>query len=283
MLRLLEGWPDLRRPFMVIALHGWIDAGSSAQLAAAALRQGWNLRRIAVFDSDEFLDYQHRRPQIRLDEDGRRRVEWQEVELLVGDAGVRDVVLLTGPEPARSWQTFIGTVIDAASRTRVQEVYALGGLPSATPHTRPVLVAATVTSKELAGRFDALLGSYDGPTGLQTALQVAFGTSGIPAISLWAQVPHYLAAMLWPGGSIALLRGLGACTDTEPQFGELLAANEERLRQVDEAVKERPDVQSLVRALEDGGEAMEVPSGDQLADEIERFLRERQTGDGSPA
>ena len=271
-VRPIDSWPELRAPFMVVALQGWVDAGSSAQLAAASLRQGWGLRRIALYDTDHYLDYQHRRPQIRLDEDSRRRIEWQEIEFLSGSSGPRDCILLTGPEPARHWRSFLDATVDVATRLRVQQIYMLGALPSPVPHSRPVPVAGTVSNDSLTGHFSTLLGSYEGPTGMQTALQVSMGGAGIPAESLWAQVPHYLAAMVWPGGAVSLLRKLGTETGTRPVIDDLVSADVERRRQVDEAITERPDVQALVSALEEGAQVEDVPSGDELADEIERFL-----------
>src|SRR5688500_14809009 len=142
----LGEWPRLRRPFLVVALQGWVDAGSSAQLAAATLRQGWGLALIARYGGDAFLDYQHRRPRLQLDEDGRRRVVWQEIEVLAGQAGPRDVILLTGPEPARQWRTFCELTVGMAKRLGVEQVFNLGGLPAPVPHTAPVPIAGTATS-----------------------------------------------------------------------------------------------------------------------------------------
>ena len=274
-------WPELRRPFLVVALQGWVDAGSSGQLASAALRGGWDMKRIALYDSDEFVDYQHRRPRIQLDEDGRRRVAWQEIELLAGDAGRRDALLLTGPEPARNWRTFIDETVALCQRFHVEQVFNLGGLPAAVPHTQPVPVAGTATTAELTEKFDRLLGSYEGPTGTQTALQVGMGDAGIAACTLWAQVPHYLSAMVWPGGALALLARLGADTNTLPPINDLVRADNERRAQVDAAVTERPDVQELVRALEGGDIVEDIPSGDDLAAEIERFLAQESGGESS--
>jgi proteasome assembly chaperone (PAC2) family protein len=282
-LRPLHGWPQLRRPFLVVTLQGWVDAGSAAQGASLAMIEGWDLPRVALSDGDYFVDYQHRRPRIRLDEDGRRRVEWQEIEVRAGSAGPRDVVVLTGPEPARHWHAFIESVIEMVRLLGVTDVFALGGLPAPVPHTQPVGVAATATTRELADGFDVLLGSYEGPTGVQTVLQVSLGEAGIPAMSLWAQVPHYLAAMDWPAASASLLRRLGKATGTSPPVDTLLAADRERRRLVDRAVAERPDLQALVRGLEGGQQATAVPSGDDLADEIERFLADRREDDpGQP-
>ena len=278
-LRAVDGWPELTAPFLVVALQGWVDAGSAAQVAAVSLREGWGLGRVAVFDADEFVDYQHRRPGIRLDPSGRRRIEWSEIEVLAGSTGERDVVLLTGPEPARSWRSFIAAVVEMAFRLGIQESYALGGLPAPAPHTRPVKVAGTASSKEQAARFDALLGSYEGPTGVQTALQVAFGDAGLPAVTLWAQIPHYLAATVWPGGALALLERLGSDTGTTPPLGDLLRVDQERKREVDAVIADRPDLLALVRALEEGDEPEKVPSGEDLAAEVERFLSEGADGD----
>jgi proteasome assembly chaperone (PAC2) family protein len=257
---------------MIVALRGWIDAGSAAQVAIVALKEEWPLRRIALFDSDAFLDYQHRRPGVRLDARRRRRIEWQEIEVLAGSAGPRDVVVLTGPEPARHWPSFVDAALDMGRRLGVVEVYALGGLPAPAPHTRPVQIVGSVSEPGLTERFDALLGSYEGPTGAQTVLQVAWGEAGIRAMTLWAQVPHYLSAMAWPGAAVALLEKLGSMTGTQLRLESLRAAERERRRQIDRAISERPEIRALVQAMEEGEPVEEIPSGDELAAEIERFL-----------
>lgn len=267
-----KDWPALEAPLMVVNLKGWVDAGSAGELTVGALRESWPLRRVAHFDGDEFLDYHHRRPLVRLDAQGRRYIEWQDIEVLAGRAGPRDLVLLTGPEPARAWPSFIECAVDVIQRLGIEQVVAVAGLPSPVPHTAPIQVAGTVSAPTLTDWFETLLGSYHGPTGMQTALQVACGEHDIPMVTCWAQVPHYLSAMAWPGAALALLRRIAERTGVEARVEALEKADRERRGQIDEAVRDRPDIQALVRALEQGVGIEDVPSGEDLAAEIERFL-----------
>jgi len=188
------------------------------------------------------------------------------------DAG-RDVVLVTGPEPSLRWPSLIAEIVVMARRLGIDAAYGLGALPAVTTHRRPISVLATVTDPEQVDELGAMRTDYQGATGLQTALQVALGEAGIPAVGLWAQVPHYVAGNLCPPAVSALLRRVNELAGVVVDVSELDAQTDTYVEKVEEGLAERPDVAELVRAIED--ESQNEVSGDALAAEIEKFLRDQ--------
>ena len=270
MLR-VDAVPHLHEAVLVVAFDGWVDAGAAGAGAAGLLDAQLEASRpFAVYELADLVDLQQTRPTVELVDGETRRVSWPEVRFVAGRAG-RDVVLCTGPEPSLRWPTFTADIVGLAARVGVSLGVMLGGMPAVVSHRRPVPVLATATSASLAQEAGAMRTDYQGPTGVQTVLQVALGEAGIPAVGLWAQVPHYVAGNPSPPAVRALLERLRDVAGIRVELGDLDAESEAYLDQVEESLAERPDVTDLVRAIE--AEADELPSGDDLASEIERFLR----------
>src|SRR5215208_5921003 len=269
--------PDgLRAPTLVCAFKGWNDAGESASSALTFLGAGLGAERFAVIDPEEFVDFQSTRPTVRLSGGEHRMIEWPDIE--VHEARVprapRDLIILSGPEPAYRWRTFCATVVELA--------VALGALLADVPHSRPVNVTAFATDESLVQRLALDPPSYEGPTGIVGVLHDACANAGMPSASLWAAVPHYVAVVPNPKGSLALLRRLESLIGITVDAAELEDAASEYERQVTRAVEMDPDVQSFVEKLERAADEEEgrpdpsqLPSGDVLAREFQRFLRQR--------
>jgi proteasome assembly chaperone (PAC2) family protein len=200
-----------------------------------------------------------------------REITWPSIELIAGNCG-RDLVLCVGPEPSLRWRAVLGELVDAVGRLRVARAFTLGGIPSVASHRRPVEVLATASSTDLAGEIGAWRNDYTGPTGAQSALQVLLGQSGVPTVALWAQVPHYVAAGPSPPAIRALLARLRELSGVQVDLSTLDEQAQSYVTRVEEGIAERPDVVEAIRQIESGTEEP-LPSGEELASEIERFLR----------
>jgi predicted ATP-grasp superfamily ATP-dependent carboligase len=270
---------------MVVGLEGWVDAGLGASAAIAELLDSSPTTLVASFDTELLIDQRARRPIARLEDGVTTELTWPTIRIVSGkDRAGADVVYLTGPEPDFRWPTFIRAVVRLAQDLKVRTVVGLGAFPAPTPHTRPVRLASTVPpqSVELAGRVGTVHGTLEVPAGVQAALEVSLGTAGIPVIGLWARVPHYVSAMPYPEASAVLIEGLSAVTGAVLDSSALRAAGEESRRQVDELIGANPDHLEMVRRLEAAldseevsplGLDVDVPSGDEIAAELEQFLR----------
>ncbi|MGH9031259.1 MAG: PAC2 family protein [Acidimicrobiia bacterium] len=268
----VERWPDLRAPVMVVALSGWVDAGLAGAGAIAVLaEQLESARRFGRLDLSDAVDLQQTRPTVKLVEGATREIAWPTVELVAGRAG-RDVVLCVGPEPSLRWREFTGRLVEAAERLGIERAVMLGGMPAVVSHRRPATVLATATSASVVQEAGTLRTDYTGPTGAQTVLQVALGDAGVPALGLWAQVPHYVSGNPSPPAIRALLARLRDVAGVQTELGELDAQVDDWVERVESGLAERPDVAELVQAIEAGAD--ELPTGDELASEIERFLRD---------
>jgi predicted ATP-grasp superfamily ATP-dependent carboligase len=271
----IDQWPDLHDPVLVVALSGWVDAGLAGAGAAAVL--GEQLDSASGFgrvDLTDLVDLQQTRPSVHLVDGATREITWPAVELTAGRAG-RDIVLCRGPEPSLQWRAFSQELVEMSKRLGVSMMVGLGGMPSLVSHRRPVPVLTTATSRSLAQEVGAWRADYTGPTGAQTALQVALGDAGIPGLGVWAQVPHYVSATPSPPAITALLSRVRELTGVETDLTALDGQVDEYLRRVEEGLSERPDVAEMVRNIEESEGSGEIPSGDELASEIERFLREQ--------
>jgi proteasome assembly chaperone (PAC2) family protein len=267
----VERWPQLRDPVMIVALAGWVDAGLAGMSAAGLLaEQLEGAARFASIDLGDALDLQQLRPTVELVDGTTRHIRWPTIDLVAGRAG-RDVVLVRGPEPALRWRTFIDEMVAVAQRLQVGRAVSLGGMPAAVSHRRPLRVLATATSRSLAQELGPLRGDYEGPTGAQTILQVALGEAGVPAASLWAQVPHYLAGVASPVAARALLERLRDVAGITVDLRPLDAQVDVYVRGVEETVEERPELAEVVRLLD--AQTPDLPTGEEIASEIERFLR----------
>ena len=271
--------PALRRPVLLVALEGFVDAGMVAASAGSFLRHRWQSEAIARFDRDALIDYRARRPTAVVDSGKVRRIEWPDIEVFAAEVdGPHDMVLLLGPEPDMQWMAFGDAVVDLCRGLDVELAIGLGAYPAASPHTRPVriLKASNAAADGLVDDADDITG-YTGPVGAGTALQDALEGAGIPAVGLWAEVPHYIAGSPNPAGALAMVQLVASSLGTSVDTTELQAAANHHFEQVSEAVADHPDAAEMISALEliydEGGGEEQLPSGDDLAAEIEKFLR----------
>ncbi|MPZ88421.1 MAG: hypothetical protein GEU81_10155 [Nitriliruptorales bacterium] len=271
--------PALRRPMLLVSLEGFVDAGAAAGTASMFLRHRWQAEPAGTFDGDAFIDYRARRPTAVVDSGELRRVDWPGLELLVAHVdGPRDVVLLLGPEPDMRWRAFTREVVEASQKLGIEASIGFGAYPAAVPHTRPtrIMQASNTAMPRLALDLPSIPG-YTGPIGAGTILQAALGEAGIPATGLWAEVPHYIATSPYPAAALALVRAFADAVQTAVETTELEAAAKLHREQLDDAVAEHEEATAMIAAFEqhlDSGEAdEELPSGEDLAAEIERFLR----------
>jgi predicted ATP-grasp superfamily ATP-dependent carboligase len=273
----------LRAPAMVCAFQGWNDAGEAASTAVAFLAAALDARRFARIDSEDFFDFQANRPSIKFGDSGEREVIWPSVEIFEAPAprAPRDLVLVRGVEPSMRWRAFSSHFVDLAEALGVQLVVSLGALLGDVPHTRPVALTGHASDPALGERLGIKPSTYEGPTGIVGVLHAACLQAGLPSASLWAGVPHYVAAAANPKAALALLRRLEGLTGVSVDLSELESASADYERQVGRAVQSDPDIQAFVERLEQAAESDEVlsrqdvPSGDVLAREFQRFLRQR--------
>src|SRR5215217_2555976 len=278
--------PPLRDPFLVLHLHGWTDAGLAAQTAAVFLRSRWNATPLATFDADELIDFRARRPVVRLAGGTIEEVTWSPTELLVASpGGERDALLLLGPEPDFRWRAFGDEVVEACRRLGVVEVFGLGAFPSPALHTDPVSVVDNTADTDLAARLETVPAIVELSSGIQTVLEDRLHRAGIPATGLWARVPPYLAGGAHPPAALALVQTLSRLTGVEVETTELEAATKDHLEQVEQAIRERPQIAEFVdqiRGLVEQGADERIPSGDEIAAELERFLGQTPPEGGEP-
>lgn len=275
--------PDgLRAPAMLCAFQGWNDAGDAASSAVSFLASSLGARRFARFDSEEFFDFQTNRPCISFAEGERREISWPSVEIFEATAprAPRDLVLVQGVEPSMRWRSFGSHMVDLAEALGVQVVVSLGALLGDVPHTRPVAMSGHTSDAALLQRLGIQPTTYEGPTGIVGVLHTACADAGIPSASLWAAVPHYVAAATNPKAALALLRRVEVLIGVSVDLSELESAAVDYERQVGLAVQSDPDIQAFVERLEQAADsdeqvAEEVPSGDTIAREFQRFLRQR--------
>jgi proteasome assembly chaperone (PAC2) family protein len=272
----VDQWPSLRDPVMLVALTGWVDGGLAGTGTLAAVAEALEApKKFAALDLADLLDLQQTRPTVSLTDGVTRKVDWPSIDLVAGRAG-RDVVIVAGPEPSIRWRDVTSSLVDVARRLDVQLAITLGGMPAPVSHRRPINVLATASSRSVAQELGALRADYFGPTGAQTVLQVALGEAGVRAAGLWAQVPHYIAATPSPPAIRAMLERLRDVTGLTVDLHALDEQSDEYLERVEEGLSERPDVADMVRQLEAQSESDEVVSGEELAREIERFLRDER-------
>src|ERR1700719_4740860 len=276
--------PDgLRAPAMVCAFQGWNDAGDAASSAVSFLASSLNARRFAKIDSEEFYDFQANRPCIALDDSEKRQITWPTVEISEACAprAPRDLVLVQGVEPSMRWRAFGSHLVDLAEALGVQVVVSLGALLGDVPHTRPVAMTGHASDPALMERLGIQASNYEGPTGIVGILHSACSEAGMPSASLWAGVPHYVAAAANPKAALALVRRVEGLIGVSVDVSELESAAADYERQVGLAVQSDPDIQAFVERLEQAAESEEetspadVPSGDMIAREFQRFLRQR--------
>lgn len=279
------GDEELREPVMVAAFRGWNDAGDAASFAAQHLGRSWEARRLASIDPEEFFDFQAVRPQVQLVDGITRQIVWPSNDFWVAHpAGARrDVLLLVGTEPSTRWRTFARLVAGVAERHDVRLVVTLGALLADVPHSRPVQITGTAADADLVERLGLRRSRYEGPTGIVGVLHDSLSQSGIASASLWAAVPHYLAVSPNPKAALALVEKTVELVGVGAPLDELTRATAAYEEQVSEMVADDEDVRAYVKLLEERVDERareeidpsKLPSGDALADELERFLRSR--------
>ena len=274
--------PQLRSPILVAAFSGWNDAASAATTALEAAAADLDSRVVARIDPEDFFDFQVNRPTIRLSEGQTRHLDWPQNTLVAvrAPASERDLVLLSGTEPNLRWRSFSEAVLDACQELGVEMMVTLGALIADVAHSRPVPITGLASDPELVERLGLSRSNYEGPTGIVGVLHDQCRRRGIASASLWAAVPHYVAAVPNPKAALALLRRLEGITGIAVEASELEEAMERFAEQVDRAVEVNPEILELVQRLEAEqeevlGEGDDVPSGDSIADEFQRFLRQR--------
>jgi proteasome assembly chaperone (PAC2) family protein len=271
---------------MVCSFQGWNDAGDAASTTTAFLGQALSAKRFAQIDTEEFYDFQANRPTVRVDESHARVISWPTVEMLEARAprAPRDLVVVQGTEPSMHWRAFSSLMVDLAEALDVQLVVTLGGLLADVPHSQPVAMTGFASDPAMMERLGLKSSSYEGPTGIVGVLHAAFADAGIPSASVWASVPHYVAAAASPKAALALLRKLELMVGVSVDASELEEASGEYEHQVGLAVQSDPDIQAFVERLERRAAAeseqtrigaQDLPSGDLLAREFQRFLRQR--------
>src|SRR5579884_2225036 len=274
--------PDLQRPVLIAAFRGWNDGGQGATLGGGYLAKQWGAESFAEIDSENFYDFQAVRPNVSLEDGLTRKLEWpSNIFLHAPIPGLdRDAVILLGVEPNLRWKTYSGLVLELVQELGVELVITLGSLLADVPHTRPAPVSAAASDPTLVEDLGVEPSRYEGPTGIVGIVLDACRQAGLPAVSLWAAVPHYVSLAPSPRAALALCRRLGELVGTDIDVAELEQAAEEYSEQVTEAVASDAETAAYVEELERRVDLMEaaeeLPSGESLAAELTRFLRERE-------
>ncbi len=278
--------PEPRAPVRVCAFSGWNDAGVAASAALSYIRGSFEAREVAGIDPEDFYDFTAVRPTVKLTEGSTREIEWPEnlfsVAPVPGAEG--DLVMLQGVEPSLRWRRFTEDVVTTARDLGVRMVITLGALLADVPHSRPVAITGITSDETLVERLGFEPPSYEGPTGIVGVLQHACAEAGLPAVSLWASVPHYVAASPNPKVALALVRAFEGTTGLAVDGGELESAADDYERQVTAAVASDPEVRAFVERLENAMDEVQaenppdegqLPSADTIARDFQRFLRQR--------
>ena len=272
--------PPVTDPVLLVVMNGWIDASAVGEGTKEVIENQSEPVRVATFDDDQLLDHRARRPTVRIEDGVSTSLEWPEIKLehLVDNKGA-DVLLLSGPEPDYNWRAFAACISELIVDFSVRMVVGLGAYPAAAPHTRPPALSSTASSEELAHRPGFLNASLDVPAGIQTVIEMQAAETGIPTIGLWAQVPHYLGGMPYPSASAALLTGLFDTAHLEFDAGGLIDAGVTATEHINELLTKNPEHLAMLAELEASFDerveqaSVELPSGDDLANEFQEFLR----------
>jgi proteasome assembly chaperone (PAC2) family protein len=286
----IEFRPELRRPVLVAAFRGWNDGGQGATLGAGYLAKQWEAERFAEIDPEDFYDFQATRPQVSLEEGMTRRLDWPENSFFHAEipGTGRDAVILLGTEPNLRWKSFSALVLGLMQDLGIERAVTFGSLLADVPHTRPAPVTAAATDSALMEELGLEPSRYEGPTGIVGVLLDSCRTAGISSLSLWAAVPHYVSLAPSPRAALALVRRFGELLQIDVDVADLEHAADEYSEQVTEAVSADADtaayVEELERRVDMLREEENLPSGDTLAAELTRFLRERdEEQDDGPA
>jgi PAC2 family protein len=274
--------PALRRPLVVLAFRGLFDAGNAATAAVEWLAQREGAQLLARIDPENFFDFQQQRPLVQLDDDGRREILWPYNDFIgITSAGPRDLVVCAGYEPHLRWRTFASYVMDVVRRCDAEMVVTLGAMVGLVPHTRPLPVTGSAANPELARRLGLGSPSYEGPTGVVGTLHDLLDEANIPVVSLRVAIPHYVPAPPNPKATATLLQRLEQVTGIPTGHEQMVMEGRDWQEQVSVVAADDPQVVGYVRRLEEQYDEEEpIPSGDDLAAELEAFLREQRGDDG---
>ena len=280
-----ESRPDgLRAPAIICAFSGWNDAGDAASAALTFIGESLGAERFARIDPEDFYDFQSTRPQIAFTDDRKREITWPGIEIYAARVprAPRDLILVQGPEPSMRWRSFCQHIIDLADALGTQLVVTMGALLADVPHSRPVSITGLASDEALVEKLALAETTYEGPTGIVGVLHTACTEAGLPSASLWASVPHYVAAAPNPKAALALVRKIESLVAVSVDATDLENAAGDYERQVSRAVQSDPEVQAFVERLEEaaGQDTRplgpgDLPSGDAIASEFQRFLRQQ--------
>jgi proteasome assembly chaperone (PAC2) family protein len=280
-----ESRPDgLRAPAIICAFSGWNDAGDAASAALTFIGESLGAERFARIDPEDFYDFQSTRPQIGFTDDGKREITWPGIEIFAARVprAPRDLILVQGPEPSMRWRSFCQHIVDLAEALGTQLVVTMGALLADVPHSHPVSITGLASDAALVEKLSVAETTYEGPTGIVGVLHTACSDAGLPSASLWASVPHYVAAAPNPKAALALVRKIESLVAVSVDATDLENATGDYERQVSRAVQSDPEVQAFVERLEEAAGADttslgpgELPSGDAIASEFQRFLKQQ--------
>ena len=275
-----ESLADLRNPVVVVAFQGWNDASDAATNAVNHLGMVYDAETVFEIDGEDYYDFQVNRPQISFVDGIEREIEWPSVKVSVAALGDRDIVLVSGPEPNMRWRSFTAAIVSALRSVKPTMVVILGAMLTDSPHSRTLPVTGTCNDAELATRLGLEPSNYEGPTGIVGVLADAVRRAGMPVVSLWAQVPHYVADPPNPKATLALLVRIEDLLDTPLELGDLPSDSMAWERGVDELAAEDPDIAEYIARLESAQDEEELPAatGDAIAAEFQRYLRRRGEG-----
>ncbi|HVU78448.1 MAG TPA: PAC2 family protein [Gaiellaceae bacterium] len=282
----IQSRPALERPVMIAAFRGWNDGGQGASLAGAYLARAWAAEEFATIDPENFYDFQATRPTVSLVDGVSRQIDWPENSFMhapLPGAG-RDAIILLGVEPNLRWRTFSGLVTHVAREFDVEFVITLGSLLADVPHTRAAPVTGSATDADLIEQLGLQASRYEGPTGMVGVLHDACAQAGLKSASLWAAVPHYVSLTPSPRAAKALVDRLAELLHADVDTAELDEAADAYAEQVSEAVASDEEtaayVQDLERRVDELEAESDLPSGDAIAAELTRYLRERENQNG---
>ena len=282
--------PMLHEPILIVMMTGWIDAAGAAAAAAQVIAEDCETTPIARFDDDTFIDYRARRPTMELRDGVNTNLRWNHIELLAGRSPEgRDVLVLMGPEPDMNWRRFSKAIGDIAVELGVTHMIGFGAYPFAAPHTRTPRLSCSSPSADVLANVPFARSSVDVPAGMAAALEHTMHDRKIPALGIWAQVPHYVSSMTYPASSVALLDGLAEATGVRIAGASLRNEIDIQRERIDQMVADNVDHQLMVTQLEslhdaaveddadaaDAATEMRLKSGDEIAAEIQEFLRDQ--------
>lgn len=272
--------PGLESPVLVLALEGWIDAGVATATAGATLLSQLDTEVVVSFGSDDLLDHRARRPMMRLVNGVVEEMRWPAIEMRAArDVNGAGVLLLVGAEPDHAWNAFTEAVVNLALEFDVRMVAGLGAYPAPAPHTRPPLLSCTASTPELAHAINFVRGTLEVPAGVQAAIEQRAHVHGIPSVGVWAQVPHYAAGMPYPAASQALIEGLNGLAGLTLSTGNLANDAQEAAARIEGLVAGNAEHQAMIHALEAQVDSMapshDIPTGDEIAAELEKYLRDQ--------